>query len=79
MNKEQIIEVLKDRSTNIDEQQFGGIDKAVLLNDFEDVADSILILFGVVISKAEEYTKFIIISDRKGLPLISFDDYIKRY
>ena len=38
-----------------------------------------LILFGVGISKAEEYTKFIIMSDRKGLPLISLEDYIKHY
>ena len=33
----------------------------------------------VSISKAKEYTEFIIIADRKSLPLISLDDYIKRY
>jgi len=36
-------------------------------------------LFGVGISKAEEYAEFIIMSDRKGLPLISLEDYIKHY
>ena len=42
MTKNEIIEILNDNSTNINEQQNGGVHKAVYCNYYEKVADAIL-------------------------------------
>jgi hypothetical protein len=50
--------------------------------DWSNIADDLLIEFDketLYKSVATEYAEFCILCDRKGMPLICLDDYIKNY
>jgi hypothetical protein len=78
--RNKIIEVFKKYSKTVDTEY--NVYNCLIEEDWSNISHELLVEFDketLYKSIATEYAEFCVICDRKGIPLISLDDYIKNF